>query len=136
MSMRGLNHCGSRIEDSLKVMNEAFESMRRAGCGELDMGRIILHRRLLNYLDVRVASLYAEHADLAKAAEARRCELVEAARKRKSLENLRQKRHADYRYDVSCEENKYFDEIGSSRTVLALIKETARRSRSEREGKT
>jgi len=134
-AMQRLNHCRGRIEGSYKIMNEAFDSMREVGCGELDMGQIITHRRLLNYLDVQVASLSAEHVELAKKAEALRGELVEAARKRKSLENLRQKRLSDYYYDAACEERKYFDEIGSSRTVLTLRKETVRKSRLEAEGR-
>ena len=135
-AMERLKDCRGRMAESLGAMEETFASMKASGCGELDMDHIRNHRRLLNYLDARVARLSAEHAELAGEAEGRRCELVEASRRRKAMENLRARRLAGHRYAAAREEGKYYDEVGGTRKALALREETTRRSRAATEGKS
>ncbi|MFH1549795.1 MAG: flagellar export protein FliJ [Planctomycetota bacterium] len=118
-ALQVLRRCRESIVETLKAMEETRSGMRAAERREVDMNVVLAHRRYLNHLEMRLSALGREHEALAGKTEEKRLELVEAAKKKKSLEKLREKRIADYNYEAAREEVKFFDEIGSVRFAIA-----------------
>ena len=118
-ALQVLRRCRESIVETLKAMDETRRGMRAAENREVDMKAVLAHRRYLNHLEMRLSALGREHEALAGKAEEKRLELVEAAKKKKSLEKLREKRIAGYNYEAAREEVKFFDEIGSVRSAIA-----------------
>jgi flagellar FliJ protein len=51
--------------------------------------------------------------------EARRIDVVDASKRRKVVERLREHAHADFMGELTIEERKFFDEVGSVRAARA-----------------
>ncbi len=115
-----LQNCRQRIVDVHRSMQETHEGMRIVEEGKIDMKALIAHRRVLNYLEARLAALFREQGELMQSAEAKRLELVQASKEKKALVKLREKQYADYMYAASREEGKFFDEIGNTRSATAV----------------
>jgi len=117
-ALKVLQRCRNDIAATVGTMEETRSSMREAEGRHIDMTILIMSRRHLNYLEVRLSSLFEEHNKLARGAEAKRLELVEAAKKRKSLDKLREKQLTDYNYEAAREERRFFDEVGGVRAAV------------------
>ena len=110
-----VNEVRRREGEILRVLSEiddSRESLRHAEMRVIDPWQLIFHRRYLNHLEKQLHGLRGELRALSKKAEARRLELVEASKKKKSLEKLKERRRDEYMYEAGREEQKMFDEIG------------------------
>ena len=97
-----------------RLRREAEEDWRRAlpERGPVDVDDLRARRAWVSALDRRRADLTHALARAEQACEARRLELLEAARAEKVLERLRERRHEAWSLDASREEQAAFDEAG------------------------
>jgi flagellar FliJ protein len=107
-----VRRCEGEILHVLSEIDDSHESLRHAEMRVIDPWQLIFHRRYLNHLEKQLHRLRGELQALSKKAEARRLELVEASKKKKSLEKLKERRRDEYMYEAGREEQKMFDEIG------------------------
>jgi flagellar export protein FliJ len=117
VALHALSRKRGQIVENLRAMEDARSGMRAAKEREVDMGGVVAHRRYLNYLEARLVTLCEEESRLARQAEAKRLELLEAAKKKKSLDKLLERQKAEYDYEAAREERKFFDEVGSVRAA-------------------
>lgn len=81
---------------------------------ELRVDNLMAHQRFTFSLARSIAAARRKLAELETAANAARDALVAAARDRKALEKLRERRHQEWTADSLREEQKILDEIGQS----------------------
>lgn len=80
--------------------------------GRIDMGYIAAHRRFVNGIGTRAAELMQKIARLQEQVQVARSELAEAAKQRKIIEKLREKRHERWKRETDARELAVQDEIG------------------------
>jgi flagellar FliJ protein len=112
LAVQEVRRCENDILYVVNEIEDSQEGLRRAEMREIDPWQLIFHRRYLNHLEKQLRRLRGELHALSKKAEAKRLELVEASKKKKSLEKVKERRREDYEYDARREEQKMFDEIG------------------------
>jgi flagellar FliJ protein len=98
------------IERDQRDARERFARTRAAGVG---MMQLRLEEGYLLGLERRLRRESAELVKRLSVREARRVEFVEARRKVRLLEKLRQKRLAEWRRGAEREEQKFLDEAGA-----------------------
>ncbi|MBI2900354.1 MAG: flagellar export protein FliJ [Planctomycetes bacterium] len=82
----------------------------------LDLVAIRLREHYLNVLNRRIGEAYRGLQDLQSKVAEKRKELVEAMQGVRVLERLRERKRAEYDLEVSREEQKFLDEVGSRMT--------------------
>jgi flagellar FliJ protein len=112
LAVQEVRRCETDIVYVLSEIDVSHEGLREAETREIEPWQLIFHRRYLNHLQKQLGKLHAELQALAKKAEAKRLELVEASKRKKSLEKLKGRRRDEYVYEAAREEQKMFDEIG------------------------
>lgn len=81
--------------------------------GRLDLSFIAAHRRYTLAMQRRAIEQARRIATAQHAAEQARAELVEAARERKVIEKLRERRYQQWKADVDRREAAQLDEVGT-----------------------
>ena len=85
-----------------------------------DIRTMIAHQRYLESLERKIARTYANLDTQREAVEAAREALVEASRKRKLLEKLKDKRLAEFKKEEGVAEQKIIDEVGGTQSARRL----------------
>jgi len=107
----------SQRESELSAIGSQVDAYR-AQLSEMSSGRLSarelgLYRSYLTHLETQMARSSQWVKDARAAVDARRAELVAAAREAKVLEKLKSRDRARYDYEVSREEARDLDEIGT-----------------------
>ena len=99
-----------KIQQTVQASNEEMRGNRLVG--QLDMAFITAHRRFMGAMQRQVLAL-AQRITLAqRAMNEARAELIEAARRRKVIEKLREQQFLRWRENLSRTELAEQDEIG------------------------
>ena len=107
-----IRRCERDIMCVLSEREAAQKGLRLAQQRRIEPWQVVFHLKFLNHLDGRLSRLREELLALSRKAEKKRLELVEASKKKKSLEKLRERRKVEYEYEAGREERKMFDEVG------------------------
>ncbi len=107
-----IRRCERDIMCVLSEREAAQKGLRLAQQRRIEPRQVVFHLSFLNHLDGRLNRLREELLALSRKAEKKRLELVEASKKKKSLEKLRERRKVEYEYEAGREERKMFDEVG------------------------
>jgi flagellar export protein FliJ len=114
-------------EEAVRRMNESVaaghDEVRRHLMGKLDMSFLSAHRRFMGAMQRQIADLQQKAAVARKQLEEARLRLVEAAKKRKAIEKLREKQLERWQADQAHREAVLNDEIGNQLAYQALLDE-------------
>jgi flagellar FliJ protein len=105
------------LEGQLRALDaevkESNESMRRNYLvGRIDLDLLAAHRRYLGATQRRAMEIAQEMAGVQKSMDEARAVLAAAARERKVLEKVREKRQAAWQAEINHREAAALDEIG------------------------
>ena len=96
----------------LREEGQGKEEFRKLKVGQTGVQRLRLQEQYLNALSRRIRREFEGLQRRLLAEEQARRELVEARKQVRVLERLRERREADYRYELGREEQKELDETG------------------------
>jgi flagellar export protein FliJ len=105
----------ARLSAELEELKAA--ARRAAGPGRVNVGQLVEAQRYQQTIESRQCQVNEERAALAAEIERRRQALLAAEREVRTLEKLRETRHARHRQDENRREIKQLDEVA---TLLAL----------------
>jgi flagellar FliJ protein len=113
------------MEAQLKAMDEevraASDDLRQNRLiGRVDLNFLAAHRRFTLAMQRRALELATQMAPVKQAVDAARAALVEAAKQRKIMEKLREKRQADWSADQARRETAATDEIAQQLGVRLI----------------
>jgi len=104
-------------QDAVRRINETIQSghenVRQHLKGPLDMGFLTAHRRFMGAMQRQTLDLVQKAALAQKRLEEARVRLVEAARRHKAIEILREKQFERWRAEQARVETVLSDEIGN-----------------------
>jgi flagellar export protein FliJ len=112
---RRLDEQGRLVDGIGRAQHAAREEFARSRAGAIDLLRLRLQESYLLGLERRLRREAAELVKRLKVRDQRREELVEARRKVRVLERLRERRWGDHRAQVAREEQKELDETAAGR---------------------
>jgi flagellar FliJ protein len=111
----------SRLNDSVEKSNDDMRANHLIGV--LDMSFITAHRRFMIAMHRQAASLAQKLANAQQRVIEARLALAEAAKQRKVLEKLRDKRHEQWKAEIAAKEARDLDEIGMQLAYQASVEE-------------
>lgn len=89
----------------------------------IDPNYIMATHTYIYHLNLALTAAEANIAKLKEIEEEKRAALVEATKRKKALERLREKKLKDYMYELDREEQKFLDDIAQSRYAERLAAE-------------
>lgn len=91
------------------------ELMEKNNKGILDIGELKMYHEQQKLLRKQIAAQEIQVQQASADVEIQRLKLLEATKEKKTLEKLKEKHHADYLVEVAAEEQKFIDELATTK---------------------
>ena len=109
-----LNNLLEEKEKTLNEKEETFNMWQKAQEGRLNIADLIAYQNRIIKINLNIEGLDGKIQKTKEGIEKVREELIEASRKSKILEQLKEKKFAEYRFEMEKEEQGILDEIGQN----------------------
>lgn len=110
-----------QIRDMQDTIRDSKQSMADGLVGKVDLTRVGQFARYSGHAAMRARQIVQRLAGIEKQIELARATLLEATKQRKSLELLRDKHEARWRYEQNRRETNELDELATTRFARHLM---------------